>query len=127
MLGKHIGLTVIVGMALASLIWKLHAAVWTPVQTFGLVLCVAGVHPLDHCTIPAWGFIRGDRAGQTTGHTGTLFENSQSDLHFRLMRHCRRFSADWAPDAAVDLCIRDPHADLAGGKGSYCARGKIWR
>jgi len=42
MLGKHIGLTVIVGVALASLIWKLHTAVWTPVQTFGLVLCVAG-------------------------------------------------------------------------------------
>lgn len=42
MLAKHIALTLIVGTGAAFVAWKLHAANWTPLQTLGLILLIAG-------------------------------------------------------------------------------------
>ena len=42
MLAKHIALTLIVGGGAAIVAWKMHAANWTPLQTLGLILLIAG-------------------------------------------------------------------------------------
>ena len=42
MAGKHIALTLIAGVALGYVVWKLRAAPWTPLQSAGLALLVAG-------------------------------------------------------------------------------------
>jgi protein-S-isoprenylcysteine O-methyltransferase Ste14 len=42
MIGKHIAITLIVGVGLGSIIWKTFPAGWTPMRTAGLCLSVAG-------------------------------------------------------------------------------------
>ena len=42
MLAKHTSLTLIVGVGLAWVVWKAHGARWTPLQTLGLILFIAG-------------------------------------------------------------------------------------